>query len=342
MKNNGDKNKNKGVCEEENRSFVYNRLGMYMFYFYIFYWDAFRTSEFCYLCEVNLVLIGINEIERMRSSIVPLLFVSVGVLMSCRSTGKLIISEENYLEADRQLWKNYEQAGTAIVMQQRTHPELKDSLNNVLQQALERVQADNADLAVRYATVPSALHRVYMVRGEVGKDRLKKVLARLPDSLKNNVYAGYIRRYIETKQLVKGDKYVSFDCQTASGEKYDWGALANKNVLLLFDGLECMGQMNRDYLRNLSAKTDRCDLEILVYRKCSSLEELKKDQEMYPYCTLVSDFQIEGNPMNIIYNSQATPTCFLIDRDGVIREISMGLDSDGFDRFLRADGCLKE
>ena len=45
--------------------------------------------------------------------------------------------------------------------------------------------------------------------------------------------------------------------------------------------------------------------------------------------------------MNIIYNAQARPTYFMIDRKGTIQIRSEGLDQKRIEDYLKSDGCLK-
>lgn len=131
-----------------------------------------------------------------------------------------------------------------------------------------------------------------------------------------------------THQLIEGDQYVTFETQTASREKFDWKSIENKNPLLLYDGLNCMGKYGGDYLKALLDKTDRNNLEIVVFCCISNLEDLKELQKQYPDFILISDFRTEGNPMNIVYNAQARPTCFMIDRRGTIQIRCEGLDQN--------------
>ena len=251
------------------------------------------------------------------------------------------ITEANYLTEDSQLWQDYEKNASATYRLMKEHPEKNDSLENVLSLLYSKAAIKNVELALKYSAVPSGLQRVYMLRDMIGKVTLKNVLNALPDTLQNTSYANYIHNYIETHQLTEGDQYVTFETQTASGEKFDWESMENKNLLLLYDGLSCMGKYGRDYLKGLLDKTDRKDLEIVVYCCISNLEDLKELQKQYPDFTLISDFQTEGNPMNIVYNAQARPTCFMIDRRGTIQIRCEGLDQKRFEDFLESDGCLK-
>ena len=189
--------------------------------------------------------------------------------------------------------------------------------------------------------IPSGLQRVYMLRDMIGKVTLKNVLNTLPDTLQNTSYANYIHNQIETHQLTEGDQYVTFETQTASGEEFNRKSMENKNLHLLYDRLSCMGKHGRDYLKGLLNKTDRNDLKIVVFCCISNLEDLKELQKQYPDFILISDFRTEGNPMNIIYNAQARPTCFMIDRKGTIQIRYEGIDQKRIEDYLKSDGCLK-
>ena len=251
------------------------------------------------------------------------------------------ITDANYLKEDSLLWHDYEENVRAIYQQMKEHPEKADSLKRVSRSLYHQASVKNVELALKYFMVPSGLHRVYMIRNYIGKETLKSVLIAMPDSLRNHPYVGYIRDYVETHQLTEGDRYVPFDSQTISGEKFDWESMEKKNLLLLYGGLSCMGKSGQDYLKNLLEKTSRKDLEIVIFCTVSDLDDLQKIHESYPEFTLISNFQIEGNPMNIIYNAQATPTCFMIDRKGIIQVRSEGLNTQRFDAYLKSDGCLK-
>ena len=173
------------------------------------------------------------------------------------------ITEANYLKEDSLLWHDYEENGNAIYRLIKEHPEKNDSLRNMLSQLYSKADIKNVELALKYFTVPSSLQRVYMLRDMIGKKTLKNILNALPDTLQNTSYANYICNYIEKPQLTEGDQYVRFETQTASGEKFDWKSMENKNLILLYDGLSCMGKSGRDYLKELLDKTDRKDLEIV-------------------------------------------------------------------------------
>ena len=112
----------------------------------------------------------------------------------------------------------------------------------------ENVRQANIDLAKRFAAVPSGLHRLYMVRDLCHKDTLRKILSSLPYELRTSYHGRIIRKYIDTKQVCEGDTMATFKCMTDRGDAFDWKSLDGKRVLLIYEGLSCMGDNRFDEL----------------------------------------------------------------------------------------------
>ena len=98
-----------------------------------------------------------------------------------------------------------------------------------------------------------------------------------------------------------------------------------------------MGEKGRTYLADLHQKYSDDNFEIVVFWPCSSLEELKEYKKRYPFpYTFVSDFFEDLSPVKITYGTQATPTCFFIDSQGIVK-----MRSEGFNPIL-CEQLLKE
>ncbi len=265
----------------------------------------------------------------------------LAALVSCGAPGPTggEITEENYLHADSGLWTEYERDVEAVFALMDSLPDKADSLEKVYRRIYEDTSRENVELAKRFASVPSGLQRVYMVRLDEEKDTLEAVLARIPESMRESEYGKLIRWHIDTDQLKEGDACVPFECVTDSGEPFDWQAMSGRNVLLLYGGLDCMGSPGRNYLKGLLGKTDRRDLTLVVYWPVSDSEGLKKCRDAFDIdCTTVSDFKRDGSPIKVVYGSQATPTCFLSGRDGRLLVKSVGLAFERVEAALAADG----
>ena len=98
-----------------------------------------------------------------------------------------------------------------------------------------------------------------------------------------------------------------------------------------------MGGEGREYLKTLYKQTNREDLEIVLYWPSSSIEDLISVKEHYvgnDYA-FVSDFKLDASPIRIKYGCQATPTCFLTDKNHIIVVKSEGLNIDEFEKYLK-------
>lgn len=225
------------------------------------------------------------------------------------------ITEENYLRQDSILWECYYKREAELGRLWKELPEEKhDSLRQVYQKTLDDALRENACLAIRFASVPSGLQRLYKVRLGLSKDTLTYILNTLTPEMRDSFYGMNIQEHISCHQIVEGDTLSSFPCTQADGMSFDWSVLQGKQVLLLCGGLSCMGKTGRAYLDRLYAATSRENFLIVVYCLSGSLNELQETQARYGGNYIyISDFKQDSSPMKIRYGCQATPTCFLTD-----------------------------
>ena len=249
------------------------------------------------------------------------------------------ITEENYLKADSALWMEYEKICDSLsVVAESASPEELENIEIEAEEILQTTLQRNAELALEYAATPSGLNRLYMVRSDVSKEQISEALQSIPDSMRTSEYGKLLQLHLDTKQLGEGDKFQTFACTTIEGENFDWEKLADKEILLLYGGLGCMGRSGRNYLSQLH--NQHPELEIVIYYTVTNLEQLQSDYAAwrergvdFDYWA-ISDFKADASPIRIIYGTQATPTCFLISRDGTILVQSEGLNPDRFEKEL--------
>lgn len=245
------------------------------------------------------------------------------------------VTEEEYLRADSALWLEYEAFGARLYEQAEANPALADSLEMVAEVELERVLERNAQLALQYAATPSGLKRCFMVRMDVPKSELRRALRGVPHELRRSTYGIAIQQHIRSHQVVEGSRAPRIEAVNEAGERFDLRAFEGRRVLLLYGGLGCMGPQGRAYLADLYAKTAREDLAIVVYWAVETVEELRELKARYDVdYQFITECMADCSPFKIEYGVQATPTCFLIDRDGRVLVKSEGLDPARFDAVL--------
>lgn len=245
------------------------------------------------------------------------------------------ITEANYLKEDSTLWMNYEKEVEKLREDWQRIPDKRDSIQSIFNEKLKKASEENIRLAIKYASVPSGLKRLYMTRLNMPKDTLRNILNSLSTEMQESYYGKNIREHLQIKQIEEGDTIFRFPCVQIDGKEFDWNITNGKQLLMLYGGLGCMGKEGRDNLKGLYDQTSNDDLLIIVYWPCSSLENLQKLKEEYP-CEyiFISDFKQDASPMKIKYGTQATPTCFLTDSQHVVKVKCTGLHMELFNKYI--------
>ena len=273
-----------------------------------------------------------NRLFSLKTIVITLALLTI----SCNSkVHNETLTEENDLHEDSLLWINFEKETEGLIAILDSLPSQRDSIINVYNVMLEKANQKNIELAFKYACTPSGLQRLFMVRNHVSKDSLTKVLNTLSDEMQKSEAGLNIKAHLTTEQLTEGEALFTFPCQDEKGASFDWTTLEGKQVLLLYGGLGCMGNEGREALKHLYEHTSRKNLEIIVYWPSSSLEKLQAIRKQFPSDYIfISDFKQDASPMKIKYGCQATPTCFLTDKNHQIVVKSEGLNIDAFNEHI--------
>lgn len=248
------------------------------------------------------------------------------------------ITEANYLKQDSILWADFTLRQQELEECWNSVPDKRDSIKNIFDGIFNEASQKNIELAIKYASTPSGLQRLFMTRLRIPKDTLNGILDSLGPDMRESLYGRCIMEHIRTRQIEEGDSLWRFPCVQQDGEDFDWSVTDGKRLLVLYGGLGCMGKNGRDELERLYNRTLRDDLLILVYWPCSSLAALQEIKAEYPYDYIfVSDFMQDASPMKIRYGVQATPTCFFTDRRHIVKVKCEGLDMKRIDKCMETE-----
>ena len=86
------------------------------------------------------------------------------------------ITEENYRKVDNAIWTQLEKEFKPL----RMHHNKK---------VYAIAEQKNIEAAIKYASVPSGLQRLFMVRLNVSKDTIRTILKNLPNDMQSSPYA---------------------------------------------------------------------------------------------------------------------------------------------------------
>ena len=232
--------------------------------------------------------------------------------------------ELEYIKADSTLWAEYELEGKRLT---ELYAENEDSLYIKAVELEEYADRKNRDLAIEYSATPSGLKRCFMLRLDIEKDTLQNILSKLPHDLRKSECAKAIKKHIATEQIEVGMEFFPIDAVNADGHKIAWNEYRNKNILLIYGGLGCMGRSGRRELAALREEYADDNLAIIVYYSVGTLEELKEFRNQYSDDYIfISELMSDYSPFKIKYGVQSTPTCFVIDKSGMVVLKTVGFD----------------
>ncbi len=233
--------------------------------------------------------------------------------------------ELEYIKADSTLWAEYELEGERLA---EIYAENEDSLYIKAVELEEYADRKNRDLAIEYSATPSGLKRCFMLRLDIEKDTLQNILSKLPHDLRKSECAKAIKKHIATEQIEVGMEFFPIDAVNADGHKIAWNEYRNKNILLIYGGLGCMGRSGRRELVSLRKEYTDDNLAIIIYYSVSTLEELKEFRNQYSDDYIfISELMSDYSPFKIKYGVQSTPTCFVIDKSGTVVLKTIGFDA---------------
>lgn len=236
--------------------------------------------------------------------------------------------EKEFKEKYDALWSEYDAALDSIIKLGKVYPEKKDSLKTAYNDFSDKTFENCIELSLNYADTKGGLLSLYRLRNRIDKKILLFAYNKLPPEIKQEPYAESVRLHIELEQVSEGGLYVDFTAKTISGDNFSLSSIVeNKDVLLIFDGLDCMGKENRDTLSALYKKIDRSLLEIVSVLFKENKEAFESYYSKYKISWIcVSDFKSDHGFAKIAYGAQAKPTCFYIKKGGLVEIKCLGVE----------------
>lgn len=250
---------------------------------------------------------------------------SFTIFNSCKD----ILTEKQYIIEDDKIWEEYDNKMDKVYDYQSKHPEKKDSLNSVKKYISDSADLKNIETAIKYAATQNGLERLFMLRTDIPKEKLLSIYNRLSTEVKESKNGKTLSLYLESNQLKVGDKILDFKSFDSNGNEFLLSEIKNKNILLLFGGLSCIGEYGRKELHKFYQTINKNDLEIVIYEPSDDLNQLKKIKTKYQSDYIfISDFKGNKSPMKINYAAQTLPTVFLFDKKGILKVRREGLSDE--------------
>lgn len=173
---------------------------------------------------------------------------------------------------------------------------------------------------------------VYNIRKHQSKDDLRAYLNTLDELNISSNYIESLRYYVENNQLKKGDNCTDFTAIDQHGYQISLSSLTKqKDILLIFGGLQCMGEEAFLELKNTHTRCDTSKIEIVSFVLAEDIDHMKSEIVKFqvPWA-VIANFKMDHSPTKIMYDVQATPKVFQIKKGGIIIEATDGLPESAF------------
>jgi peroxiredoxin len=170
---------------------------------------------------------------------------------------------------------------------------------------------------------------LYRNRQRIGKDTVKSLLAQMPARIRSTAKAQALDIFVHSELAQKGKPFIDFEAQSIEGTPFRLSSLKGNYILLSFWSAGCVPcrmenrKISKDYERlkdKLSIVSFSTDKNQNAWVKAS-----KEDKILWPN---ISDLAGDNGRIKTIYDVQAIPTCYLINKEGIIIEKFIGFDED--------------
>lgn len=173
---------------------------------------------------------------------------------------------------------------------------------------------------------------IYRNRQRIGKDTIKTLLSQLSGELRSTSKVQALMLFVNDQLAEKGKQFIDFDAKTLDGASFKLSSLRGQYIVLYFWSAGCGPCRLQN--RKVSKEYDRTKDKITIVsfsidkNKVNWLKASKADN--IHWTNNVSDLEGENSTIKTQYNVQATPTSFLINKEGIIVDILTGYDEENF------------
>lgn len=171
---------------------------------------------------------------------------------------------------------------------------------------------------------------IYRNRKSIPKDSIKIIYEKLTPKFKVTPNAKALKIFLNEKLAQKGQPFIDFNAKTLNGEDFSLSSLKGNYIYLCFWSSNCGACLMENKFLSKHFKEIPKDMSIVSFSIDKNIKlwnETSKTDSIVWYN--VSSLEGEFGKVKTIYEVQAIPTSFLIDKNGIVIEKFIGFDTDG-------------
>lgn len=244
-----------------------------------------------------------------------------------RDNIKVINSKKNdFLRKYRSVPKKYTTEIDKILREEKDGNLIENKLNEVE----KLVQKDQINLLFKNPNFLFSINEIVRLKDNLSKKQLNDFYFLLNDGFRKSEEGVLIRKYIESNQILIGEKFIDFEAFDLNGEKVKLSNFKDKIILLDFMAFWCSWchVQNKEVFTYLNKKY-KDDISIITYSldedKITWEKSVKKDS--YKWIN-ISNLRGLKDPISYKYRVKNLPHSFLIDKKGIIVKEFIGYNRD--------------
>ncbi|MEL7121905.1 MAG: TlpA disulfide reductase family protein [Bacteroidota bacterium] len=171
---------------------------------------------------------------------------------------------------------------------------------------------------------------LYRNRKAIPKDSLRLIYEGLSDAYKNTSLAKSINIFLTERTVEVGESYIDFEAKDLKGQPFKLSSIEGKNIYLTFWSVGCgpcrmenrfLSKRAQEVPEDLEIVSFSIDKDAAIWKSASEKDEI--------WWHNVSDLAGGEGRVKTLYNVQAIPASFLIDKKGSVIKRFRGFNTEG-------------
>lgn len=198
-------------------------------------------------------------------------------------------------------------------------------LNEELNIALKNLSKTLSDFGKKHYNSYVGLDLLYRTREHISKDSLIRIYEQLSPKLKQSKSANALKTFLYKKTVKTGHPFIDFEAKTIDGKNFKLSSLKGRYIYLSFwsSGCRACRKENRFLSENFN-KIPK-DLSIVSFSTDkNSTNWINASKEDNIFWTNISDNEGGKGQVKTLYDVQALPTSYFINKEGIIIKKNIG------------------
>ena len=232
--------------------------------------------------------------------------------------------------------KRYRNALDSLQNKKYTDDADKKRLVDVFNKAQDSSMVIYVDFGKRNMNSYYGQDIVYRNRKNIHRDTLEELYKNLSATFKETVKGRAFKTFLYESLADKGKPMIEFEANTFAGKPFKLSSLKGKYIYLSFGSVGCSPcrMENKEIARiHERMSNDISFVSFSLDKNIKAWQIMTKEDGIVWYN--VSDMKGEASKIKILYNVQAIPAAYLIDKQGVIVEKYEGYFPGMFDEIER-------